>query len=382
MTATVASSSSSSPRTGRGRGLWIWLGLGALVVVVGLAAGGPPDDGTPLAPDSTGPLGAKALVLLLEDLGADVTVSSDTPDGDVDVTLLLSDDLTDEQRTDLEDWLADGGRAVVADPISPLTPPIAAESTALGGLFESTLEPGDCTIDALDDLDRVDPSGGVLFDVPEGAGRCFTDEEAAFVVASAAGSGTTVAVGGAAAFTNATLGEEDNAVLAGTLLAPVPGTRVQFLEPRRAGSGDETLVDLIAPNVAQAIWQLAFAFLLYALWRARRLGKPIVEPQPVQIAGSELVVAVGELLQQTRSPQRAAEILRQDLRRTLADRLGLPPDATPQVVAAVTARRTGVDAEQLHDVLAGAPVTSEADLVSLATLIDAIRKEVLHGRTT
>ncbi len=60
-----------------------WLVLAVGLVLVALAAGAPPKDGTPLDPRATGPLGAKALVLTLGELGGDVhitpTVTGSTP---------------------------------------------------------------------------------------------------------------------------------------------------------------------------------------------------------------------------------------------------------------------------------------------------------------
>ena len=89
--------------------------------------------------------------------------------------------------------------------------------------------------------------------------------------------------------------------------------------------------------------QLAVAFGVLVLWRSRRLGRPVLEPQPVQLAGSELVVAVGELLQRAKGREQAASVLRDDLRRWLAERLGLPPATPAEVVAeaAAAARRVG-----------------------------------------
>ena len=57
--------------------------------------------------------------------------------------------------------------------------------------------------------------------------------------------------------------------------------------------------------------------MVFALWRARRLGRPVAEVQPVEIAGSELVVAVGNLLQKSGRPETAAERLRSDLHHDL-----------------------------------------------------------------
>lgn len=375
---TAATSSSGTKRAG----VVFWLALVALLVVVALVGGRPPEDGEPLSPDGTGPLGAKGLVLLLGELGADVVTTAGVPASEGDVALLLQDQLGDDTREQLRDWVLDGGTLVVADPSSPLTPVPFGSTDPFGGLASSSIPPGECTIDALAGVGRVDPRGGLTYEIDGATGHCYGDEEGAFVVTTASGRGTIVAVGGAGMFTNESLGDFDNAVLAGALLAPRPGGTVAFVEPPVPGSGEDTLADLVAPGVKAALLQLAVAFVVYALWRARRLGQPIDEPQPVQIAGSELVGAVGELLQQTRSPDRAATVLRDDLRRGLCSLLGLAVDTSPDVVASVTARRTGADGEAVFAALAGAPVTTDHDLVALAQDIESIRKELLHGSGT
>src|SRR5581483_9069429 len=96
--------------------------------------------------------------------------------------------------------------------------------------------------------------------------------------------------------------------------------------------------------------QAGIAFVLYALWRARRLGRPVIEPQSVQIAGSQLVRAVGALEQRTRAAQRAATVVRADALRSIRHRYGLAPDAPAEVVADVVAAGTGLD----HDRVAAA----------------------------
>jgi hypothetical protein len=119
------------------------------------------------------------------------------------------------------------------------------------------------------------------------------------------------------------------------------------------------------------------AFVIYALWRARRLGRPVAEPQPVAVAGSELVAATGNLLDRTESTAYAGELLRADLRRFLADHLGLPADSAPYVLATVAAERSRADPAALHRALGPEPVTDDAGLVTLAHTIDRIREEVL-----
>ena len=134
-----------------------------------------------------------------------------------------------------------------------------------------------------------------------------------------------VATGGPEFALNERLDERDNAVLAAALLAPTGTEQVQFVEAAAPiGGGDETLLELVPDGVWRGLAQLALAFLLYALWRAIRFGRPVAEPQPVAIAGSELVEATGRLLQRTLDPGRAAEVVRADLRGAVARRLGVP----------------------------------------------------------
>jgi hypothetical protein len=103
----------------------------------------------------------------------------------------------------------------------------------------------------------------------------------------------------------------------------------------------------------------------------------VLEPQPVAVAGSELVAATGGLLDRSRAPQHAGELLRRDLRSFLCDRLGVPRDAQLGVLAAVTAERTGLDESMLGWALGPEPVLDDGQLVTLARTIDRIREEVL-----
>jgi hypothetical protein len=365
----------------RRRGTAFWVGGAIVLVLIALVAGAPGGDGAPLDPASTGPLGTRALVLLLRELGAQVRVSTGMPRASDDVVLLLDDRLDDAERDELvQGWVASGGTLVVADPQSPLAPAIVGEAGVDIGLGGSSIGRGSCDIDALDGVERVDPAGGVVFAVRAGDERCFASEEGAFVVSGQSGAGRIVAVGGPLAFVNDRLGARDNSVLAADLLVPEPETTVALLRPPMVGSGDESLGDLIARRVKQALLQLLVAFVVYALWRARRLGRPIAEPQPSELAGSELVSAVGNLLQQTRSPDRAAATLRRDLRRQLAQRFGVTRDASPEVLATVASARTSIDRDRVVAAVSDGPVASEDELVAVAQSIESIRQEILHGQ--
>jgi hypothetical protein len=217
--------------------------------------------------------------------------------------------------------------------------------------------------------------------VPEGAVGCYTRNDDAWLVAQPLGAGTIVVTGGPAFVTNSLLGEADNAVLAAALLAPRPGTRVGILAPDFAPAGrdqgPDSLSDLIPLPLRLAALQLIVAFVLVALWRSRRLGKPVAEPQEVQLPGSELVVAVGTLLHRTAAHDHAVEVLRADLRHTLSERLGLPEHTDAQLLADTAAARTTVAATDILAVLTGPAPRTDTEFVALAQRAEAIRHAIV-----
>jgi hypothetical protein len=353
--------------------------IGVAVLVVALVISAPGSSKTHLDPASTDPGGTKALVDLVNESGGQVTITSATPGPSSAVALLLVDTTSEAMTSDLEQWVRRGGVLVVPDPRSSFVPRGRPAPTVFG-LGAATLPRGDCRIGALAGVEHVAPGdGSVLFEVPDGASGCIDRGSGAFVVDQPLDQGHIVSVGGAAALTNELLGTEDNAVLAVSLLAPRPGTSVSVLWGMTAGGSRRTLASLVSTGVRLGLWELVIAFIVYALWRGRRLGKPVAEVQPVQIGGSELVGAVGNLLQQSHDPDRAARLLRADLRRQLTERLGLGPGATPDVLAEVTVARTGVARDRVARAVTDLPVRSEAELLALAHDIDTIRTEVLHG---
>jgi hypothetical protein len=190
-----------------------------------------------------------------------------------------------------------------------------------------------------------------------------------------------VLLGGPDLWTNARLGHEDNSVLAANLLTSAgDGRPLAWIVGPRAGSGHESLLALMPPRVKEGLIELALALLLLAGWRARRLGRPVVETPPVELPGSELVVAVGNLLEQGGRRDDAAAILRQGLRRSVVDTLGVAWSAGPDAVASVVADRTGLDRAMILHTLVGPVPAGEAELVALARQVDRIRQEMAHAR--
>lgn len=360
---------------GASRGAVVAGCVGAGLLAVALL-GGAPNDGPPLDPRSDDPLGTSALVSLLEGLGADVELSVGLPDEADDSALLLSDRLDEAQTGSVLAWVRRGGTLVVTDPGSSFVPAVSLPSDALES---EDLDRGICTVAALDGVEIVDGGTAVRYDTSLGRSSCLGSRDFAFVVVSTEGEGEIVAVGGAAFATNERLDEADNAVLAAGLLAPRSGTTVRFVDaPIPAGGGDKTLYELVSDGVRRAGLQLGLAFVLYALWRAVRLGRPVREAQAVEIAGSELVAAAGRLLERGRAPAEAAEVLREGLRRDLRARLGVPVDASPEVLAEVVAERSGVDPQAARMAVGDHAVTNDDELVAVARAIASVHQEVIH----
>jgi hypothetical protein len=375
---------------GRRRGLGVAL---AVAVVAGLLLAGSltgEGGGTrPYDPASTALTGTHALVELIESFGSRVDVPDRFP-VDADVAVVFQDVIPDDLTDDVEDWVAKGHTLVIGDPRAESAPPAEllnpAAAAALGG---GPLPRGRCTVDPLADareLDLSDVTVAAAYLDDGVADVCFATGRHAFVRVEDVGAGHVVGLAGAGVLQNRSLGRADNAVLAMDLIAPRRGTRVAVLTagafPTSGRQGEVgSLGDLLTAPVRLLLAELAVAAVVFALASGRRLGRPMVEAQPVQIAGSELVAAVGDLLRQQRDPDRTASILRGDLRRTLAQRTGLPPDAPPAAVAEAVAARTGRPVEEVRALLTDFPVGGDAELVRLADQIDTVREEVLHGRT-
>lgn len=361
----------------RGARHWApWLALVLGLVAVAVLAGPPSSDGLPLDPRSPGPSGTLALVESLRGLGADVGVQSVAPGPGDTTALILADNLDVAGRQALGTWVEAGGTLVLADPTSPLAAAEAAGAASFGSL-EPELVRG-CGLGALGSVDHVNVPGAILFKVPAGATACFPGPDRGWLVVVARGRGHVVMLGGPGAFTNAALGKADNALLAVSLLSPTAAGRVVILQPPAPGEGRKGLGALVAPQVKLALAQLVAAFVVVTLARGRRLGQPEIERQPVELAGSELAEAVGQLLARSRGRgrARAAEVLRAELRRTVSERVGLPPDTAAGVVAEVVAGRTAMSAAEVEQALVGPAPNNEESLVRLAQAIEGIRREV------
>ncbi|MEN9645082.1 MAG: hypothetical protein RL238_1751 [Actinomycetota bacterium] len=369
----------------------------AVVVVLLIAVGmmlllraSPSTD--PFDPRSGSEDGARGLVVLLERFGADVEVSRSVPDGsDVRRVLVLQDRMGDDQRAELQRWVRDGGILVMADPDSPLAGPSVGTITGEGFVpsgevaDEINVPLGPCTIGALRHLRGLYVEDGVRFPVDPAAASCFATGDRAFAVLRPDGDGAVVQLGDNSFLTNRFLRYADNGGLATALLAPEEGAQVTILVGSEApatsadiGSGEQTLLDLVRPGVWMAIAQLAIAFLVFAMSRAVRPGRPVREPDQVPIAGSELVAATGRLMQRARHHERAGALLRAELHRELCAATRTPAAAPIDVLDAAVAARSSVAPGSVVAVLQ-TETTDEQQLLDLTHRIQEIRDLVTEG---
>jgi len=350
----------------------------------------------PFDPRSDGPDGASAAVLVLEKFGATVSITSHAPAvGSPERVLLIADRLNAEQRGELLDFVDAGGVAIVADPASDLHGGAGVDAGAIEisdeapGVFtgvrldaqdEANVPTGDCTISALADLRGVFTPDGLLFPTSSEQDRCFSRGDHAFVITRRHGNGTIVGFGDNRIVTNEYLRYADNAGLLTSLLVPADGARVRIMlgteaKPARSdiGQGNETLADIVRPGVWMGLTQLALAFVVLCLARGVRPGRAVREPRPTPIAGNELVVATGNLMQRAHHFTRAAHLIRDEFYRELCVHHRVPVGTSVEQLASVVAGHLGVDlAEVFHR-----PVGDAAGLVRLRDDIDSLRRRTI-----
>jgi hypothetical protein len=382
--------------------------LGVLLVLAGALAvvvlGSRAPAGEPFDARSPAPGGYAALVDLLGARGVEVrrAEASDVvqrPLGEGDVVVVPAPGLTSRaERTLLRAGAAAGAVVVWGEPPDgAFALPIPVDARTLADTPADPERPGRCDAAGLGGLGPVDVAFSDRVAVPDGATSCFGDGRLARVVVEDVGDGRVVTLGSPYLLVNARLWPDkegggqplDNAALGlrlmdGSLTGTGVPTRVTFVDavpsPSAELGGPRNPVELLPWPIKLSVLVGFGAFVIYAWGRARRLGAPVRERVPVEVAGSELVVAVGDLLRRRSSPGPAAADLRAEVRRTLSTRLGLPPAAPVDSLVAVVSARTGRPPEEVAELLADRPVASTADLVGLAHRLDSLRQEVLDGR--
>lgn len=379
-----------------------------VAVVAGVFLSTRADPAPPFSAASTAPDGYGAVALLLEQQGARVEsilpselVEREDDLDDTTAVVVAVPSTLDAAQTRLLDRRLEAGALVVHGEPRPDTGPDEAgqsvldELSFLGGraLADTPampVEPGACDIAELSDLGPIDAAFARGMAADPSQRSCYLDTTGVYVRQADRGQGTLVTLASPLLWANARLqpakeeGGEPLANGATAMRLLEDASTVVFVDPVRAPgaprTGTQDPVSLLPLPVKLALVQLAAAFGLYVWWRARRLGRPVAERRPVDIAGSELVVAVGDLLRRRGNADRAAAVVRADAVRVLAQRLGMGPAPDPAALVRIVAQRCGRDPAEVGDALYGGPsatVTDAESLVRLVQTLDRIRQEVL-----
>lgn len=121
-----------------------------------------------------------------------------------------------------------------------------------------------------------------------------------------------------------------------------------------------------------AMWGLALAVVVVAIWRGRRFGPILDERLPVVVKASETVEGAGRLYMRIQARDQAARHLRAATLRRLS-RLYGPSD--PAALAEVVAARVGRATSDVRAILAGPDPTTDAELLQLRQALDTLEQE-------
>lgn len=344
-----------------------------------------------LDPRSPSTYGSLAVAELLAERGVTTTVVTTGAEAAAaagpDTTVLITrpDVLSREQLTSLRAVAATGGRTVVvgAGPraTSVLTPGVEATKTSAAA--EAT--PPRCDLPAARRAGDADLGGVRYRTADETAHACYPrDARPTLVVtASEGGDGDTVLLGTPHPLHNDRLDDHGNASLALQLLGSRP--QLVWYLPSLSDSaadrdGADGFFDLLPGGWRWGVLQLAFAAVLAAFWRARRLGPLVPERLPVVVRASETTEGRARLYRQTQARDRAADALREASRRRLAPLVGVSTtqaDAPERLLPALDRHHSG----DLHALLFGPAPADDRALVLLADQLDALEGQVAHRPT-
>lgn len=331
-----------------------------------------------LDPDSVEPAGGAALAALLRGQGVRVDVA-DRPDAlaatdpATTVVATVPDRL---RRADLDTLARSGARLVLVAPgprvLEALAPGVRPAAPPPGLLTTEGPDPS-CPVPAAAAAGRVDTDGEVYEVAPPAVG-CYPQ---AGTVALAV-SGRSTVVGSATPMRNDALDRAGNAALAMRLLGA--GPRLLWYVPPvlpDASAGPTPLSRLVPPGWLWGGATLLLAGLVTALWRGRRLGPLVDERLPVRVPAAETTRGRAGLYRRLGARGRAAEVLRDDVRRRLAARVGVPPHGPAEALgAAVAAAAPGYGTAAVTDLLYGAAPADDQALVVLAGSLDELRDAV------
>ncbi|MCX7597644.1 MAG: hypothetical protein N2512_02070, partial [Armatimonadetes bacterium] len=202
-------------------------------------------------------------------------------------------------------------------------------------------------------------------------------------LAMSLGQGRIDVLGDANILSNKYLGEADNALLAAAILLPDAPARLAFDEYHHGLARYEQLGEAGRARRAidAALWTLLAALAFYVGAGMLRMGRARAFRERPRRTVSEYVRAVAWLYQRAGMNKAALEMLGRGARRAWSARLGVPPQAPPEVFGEAARRRGLAVADRLEDtlrtleVVLQAPAVGRHQMLKLAADLSAIAKE-------
>jgi Domain of unknown function (DUF4350) len=336
----------------------------------------------PFSPDSTDSDGARALATLLKNHSVDVhstEVLDDAVQSGDGKALVIGP----EGSLDRSDWqrIADArwSHLILIRPGTRALEILAPGVLDTGQILSSGSRRPGCDLPAAVKAGTATVSGST-YSAPGGAQRCYGDGINNTVIRLESDNRVVDVVGTPATFTNGELADDGNAALALNLLGTHQDLTWYLPQWESSGFDDENSggPPLVPPDVRYIGWALAFAVLVIAIWRGRRLGPVIAERLPVIVHAAETTEGRARLYRRSRARDRAAAALRESALGKLHKAHGIPRRADPSAVVATVAARTGRDPAMLYELLYGLAPLTDAALMSLSHELDALTQEVRH----
>jgi hypothetical protein len=351
----------------------------ALALITVLAAIGASPNDESLDPRNTSPNGTHALAALLGDRGVTVEIATSLTqlDASTAATVVLTDPDAIPVRA-LRAIASSEATIVVVDPGRTALSALGSDAVPDQRVTAVTLNP-QCNLPAAVVAGSVRLSGE-LYRTPAATSRCYLAGGDAALVTSTRGDGAqTDVLGSPSTLTNAELAKAGDAALALGLLdhGPlrwVPGG-LRLAVPPKSQQG---LLNLLPPRVIAVVVQLFIALLVLALWRARRLGKPVAEPLPVIVRATETVEGRARLMHAARARGAAARALRAAAIQRLTHALRLSADEDPAAVVGLVAERAHRPTAEVRAVLYGGEPPDDSSLVRLAQQLPDLEAAVRH----
>jgi hypothetical protein len=357
-----------------------------LVALLVLALTATPRTGY-LDPAAVDPLGSRAAATILAEQGVqvrDVRLTEEVAEAAEGATVLLTSSVLVSPGM-LESVLAaEPARIVLVDPVpgSPAFDQLAPGVDPAAAAEDESVEPG-CALpvahragDAVLPGSRYDARGWAT----DGAACYDGGARSALVVIPPRGQRPEVVLlGSGHPLTNDGLDEAGNAALSLGVLGSRPVLvwwRPTPTDPALAGQAPAAPLDLMPTWVVPVLLQVLVAALLVVWWRARRLGRLVVEPLPVVVRAGETTSGHARLLHAHHARDEAARHLRARARESIRVRLGLPLGVTSTRLAEVAALRCARPPREVAALLYGPEPTTDAQLVALGHDLDALIAEV------